>query len=1136
MKPQRQPDDSAERETALDASKSFIVQAPAGSGKTELLIQRFLRLLAIVDEPEEILAITFTRKAAGEMRTRIENALRNARSGSVPDETHLRVGYDLARAAVDRDVERGWGLADQPARLRINTIDSVNLRLSRRVPLSAGLTSHNAMLEDPAPLYRDAAHETLALAESTDANGEAVRVLLAHCDNDVGRVERLLTTMLARRDQWLSRTGSGRIVHESEFRASLEGTLRELVEGFLEAANVAFPAAEKSELLTCLVYAGENLITGKPEHVVTAWHGLTQFPLARTDGLSAWKGIAASLLTGKGDWRKTVNKNDGFPVDNDAQRAMKERFLELLGRLADQEVCRDALEPLAGLPEPAYPESQWVVLESLFRALPMAVAVLKQLFSERGLTDYPELAQEALAALGTDEEATELRLALDYQLKHILLDEFQDTSRSQFELIRKLTEGWQTEPDRSVFLVGDPMQSIYRFREAEVGLFLECCAEGLGDLKLDALVLTTNFRSDVGVIEWFNDAFATVFPGQNDPMTGAVTFSPSAAFNRPQDGKDPAVTWHPVPGGLPEVEADQVVELIQQTLASHHGEDIGVLVRSRKHAVAIAAALREADIDYVATALEQLHEQPVVQDLLALTRAITHLADRLAWLACLRGPWCGLTLKDLHRIAAPDHDSCIWTLINNQSVVNGVSADGRVRLERFRTVMSSALDRRGGMLLRDLVENTWLRLGGPATVRKKTENSLEVAQQYFSFLGSLDVTADCVDGTELLARLSEKPVTRSVGDNQVQILTMHKAKGLEFDTVILPGLGRITRTSDKPLLLFDEIEKRDGTSGLIVAPIKASDQSSDPLYDLLWRFETKREQLEQARLLYVAVTRARRRLHLFAQLKRNPDDAGDIKPPAANSLLARLWPVAERAIDVAGVDLPVHERQSKGDRALAWAEAPLWRLSPTWAVPAPPKSLGTVENQSAAPEEEPLEFEWAKQWSKHVGTVVHRWLQQIAEDGIDSWDLARVTATEPQLRRALRHCGTAHDQLDVAIERVSVALKNTITDASGSWILSAHAEAANELPLTTQADNGSREHIIDRTFIDADGVRWIIDYKTGQHEGGDLRGFLESEANRYRSQLQRYRDAVTALEDRPVKTALYFPAHSILHEVEPEAS
>jgi len=1130
-----QPIDARERGDALDPTRSFIVQAPAGSGKTELLIQRFLRLLAVVNEPEEILAITFTRKAAGEMRTRIETALQAARTHAPPEPPHLRLGYELALEVVARDRQRAWGLGDQPSRLRISTIDSVNTRLSRRAPFSAGLTAQNAMLDDARPIYREAARETLALAEETGGRGEAMRTLLAHCDNDAGRVEHLLQTMLGRRDQWLSRTGSGRAAHQGDLRDWLEDSLREVVEHFLVEAERDMPATEREEIVACLAHAGTYLAIEFPDSDVAAWKSARELPRPNAANLQRWRGMAAVLLTKDrpARWRSRPNRTNGFPVENAAQRDMKARVTELLARLGGVDEFRAALEAVRDLPDPCYPDAQWGVIESLWEALPLAVAVLKQLFAERGQTDYTEVAQEAIAALGDDDEATELRLVLDYQIRHMLVDEFQDTSRSQYELIRKLTDGWELELDRSVFLVGDPMQSIYRFREADVRLFLETRERGLGGIRPEFLRLATNFRSDRAVVEWFNQAFAEIFPAASDLESGAVAFAASDPFLGA--GESCGVSWHPVPAGLPEVEADRIVALICDTLAARPGETIGVLVRSRNHAAILTGRLRAAGVEFLATALDRLHEQPLVQDLLALTRALVHPGDRLAWLACLRAPWCGLTLADLRALAAPDHDACVWTLINDPVVCARLTDDGRLRVARCRNQLEPALQRRGAIPLRDLVESAWLALGGPATVA--IDSDLELADLYFTFLDSLDVNADCVDGAELIDLLSECQVTRGGGDPQVQILTMHKSKGLEFDSVILPGLGLTTRASDKPLLLFDEIVRDDASSGLVVAPIKSSEQSADPIYDLLWRFERERDRYEQDRLLYVAVTRARCRLHLFAQLELEDSDAQDLRRPAANTLLSRLWPVAAREIDPGAVDLPVRQSRWTGERRIEWGEVSLRRLPANWQAPVVCSPIGHVCQQAASIDADRVEFEWASAWAKHVGSVVHRWLQFIAEDGVANWDADRVTYAEPLLRRALRRAGVARDDLQSATDRTTTALRNTLDDERARWILSSdHAESANELALTTPEDDRFATHVIDRTFVGGDGTRWIIDYKTSSHEGSNIDGFLASEEERYRPQLRRYRDVLAQLDSHPVRTALYFPLLQVFHEVDCEGS
>ncbi len=140
------------------------------------------------------------------------------------------------------------------------------------------------------------------------------------------------------------------------------------------------------------------------------------------------------------------------------------------------------------------------------------IAQLKVTFQQHGKIDYIENAQAALIALGDDEHPTDLTLSLDYQIKHILIDEFQDTSNSQFSLIEKLIAGWEPNDGRTLFLVGDPMQSIYRFREAEVGLFIRAKTKGIGHLSLTPLTLSVNFRSTPTIVNWINQAFINIFP------------------------------------------------------------------------------------------------------------------------------------------------------------------------------------------------------------------------------------------------------------------------------------------------------------------------------------------------------------------------------------------------------------------------------------------------------------------------------------------------------------------------------------------------------------------------------------------------------------------------------------------------
>jgi ATP-dependent exoDNAse (exonuclease V) beta subunit len=171
---------------------------------------------------------------------------------------------------------------------------------------------------------------------------------------------------------------------------------------------------------------------------------------------------------------------------------------------------------------------------------------------------------------------------------------------------------------------------------------------------------------------------------------------------------------------------------------------------------------------------------------------------------------------------------------------------------------------------------------------------------------------------------------------------------------------------------------------------------------------------------------------------------------------------------------------------------------------------------------ERVAFEWAGDVARAVGTVVHRFLQQLAQ--AEEPGLEALPGFEAAARRLLLEEGLPLAQVAPALQRVRRALEQTLADGRGQWILSAaHAEPRSELPLTAVIDGRLRHLVIDRTFVDADGIRWIIDYKTGTHEGGDIAGFLDQEQERYRAQLAAYAAAFRALEDRPVRTALYYP-------------
>lgn len=1125
------PLDERQRQQALDVTGSYIVQAPAGSGKTELLIQRILALLATVRQPEEILAITFTRKAAAEMHRRLLESLDAAQTLPKPEQAHAAQTWALAQAVLDRDRERDWQLLASPARLQVMTIDGLCAMLARRMPWLARFGEAPTIAEEPAELYRRAAESLLARLERGGPEAGAIERLLAHLDNQLPLLRDLLTLMLARRDQWLrhlDRTDPMRA------RPALEHALVLQILTALHQLRVALDETLLAELCTLGAWAAANLETADAAHPLAALSDVAGVPAVSVEALPAWLALAHLLLTGDGELRKTVSKTLGFPAGSASPASeMKARMLAALERLRAHPAAVQRVRELRHLPATAYSDSQWHVLAALIELLPMADRELREIFRATGEVDFAEIARGALAALGDELAPTDLLLHLDSRLRHILVDEFQDTSRGQFELLARLTAGWQPDDGRTLFVVGDPMQSIYRFREAEVGLYLRVRARGLETVRLEPLTLAANFRSQAGLVEWFNATFARLFPAVEDDMRGAVPFAAAAPVRAAVSGS--AVTLTCFVGRDDSAEAAAVVELIRRSRDADPQGRVAILVRSRSHLAAMIPALRTAGLVWHAQEIDLLNTRPVIRDLLALTRALLHPGDRVAWLSLLRAPWCGLSIDDLLRLCGDQADAAIWACLSGQTgqpaLFSLLSADGQARLARVVPVLERVLAGKGRVPLRRLVETAWLALNGPAGL---TAGDLDDANQLFALIEELDDGGDLVRLEALeerLARLYASP-DPSAGPG-LQLMTIHKAKGLEFDTVILPGLGRGVRGPERSLLLWQEqLEPDRSGEGLLLAPLPASAADDrDPTYRAIATIHAEKERLETLRLLYVAATRARQRLHLLGHVGKAGE--GELQP-AAGSLLRVAWPVLR------GVEGEVIEA-SAARTVRPGAGVPLRRLPLGWSPPPPAPALtvaapGIRRASAAAHLPGALRsFSLLSEEGRHIGTVVHAWLERIAREGVAAWPEQRLQEQTPALQASLSAAGVPQSRLDACAGRVLGALGATLRSRRGRWVLGAHREAECEWALSGIVDGVMITASIDRSFVDADGLRWVIDYKISEAgEGETPESFVEREKARYAPQIKNYLTLVTAAEPhRSACGALYFPLMDAWCLIEP---
>ncbi len=1105
--------DQQQRLAAIDVTTSCIVQAPAGSGKTELLIQRLLALLAVVDKPQQILAITFTNKAAAEMRQRLLEALDAAATRPRPPSAHAARTWQLAATALER---HGDALLRNPAQLNISTIDSFCANLVRKMPWTSRFGGMPAITEDATPLYETAIEQLFYRLGQEDVVGDGLRFLLQHLDNDMAVVQKMLIALLGRRDQWLRHLPAA---GNQQLLGELNETLRRICRDQLTRAAALVPPELGARIAACAAFAAQH---GDGSSLLTHCSDLGSLPATDVQALPQWLGLCELLLTAEGHIRKTVNKNNGFPAGRPYQDA-KSEMLTVLQELREVTGLADQLQLVRQLPDSSYHPRQWQLLQVLLTLLPQLVAELWLVFRRRGTTDFTEIALKAQQALGQADDPSDLLLNIDQQLQHILVDEFQDTSHQQFQLLCTLTAGWEPGDGRTLFLVGDPMQSIYRFREAEVGLFLQAFQGHFGhaQLPLTPLRLRCNFRSRQGIVDWVNATFTSIFPARVDVTTGAVPLFPAEAVHPPGSGA--ACVFHPFSEVDDQAEAMQVVELVRQAYSDDPDQSVAILVRGRNHLQQILPALRRLQIPYQAQDIDPLASRPVALDLVHLTEALMYRGDRLAWTAVLRAPWCGLTLADLHALLAPEPERVIPEVLQDARRLSTLSTDGQARLQRVWPLLRQALQVRGQRPLRELVESCWLALGGAVGL---SAADLVDCRRLLALLEELDQGGDLPDPETLRRRLQRLFAAPDSSPGALQIMTIHKAKGLQFDTVIIPGLGKGARTAEAPLLRWLEHPQY----GLLLAPVvERGSPEKDPIYQLVARLEQEKQDHESARLLYVATTRAVRQLHLLGHARAN--SAGEPQP-VKGSLLEKLWPVCADHFQTAAKDSP--------DQPETRVEPQLYRLPADWSLPET-VPLVLPPPEPSAEKDVPDTFAdlysgWEATRQRHVGTLIHHWLERIARTGHGVWTDLENNARQKQLQRSLQALGVGREQLAAAADDVAAAVDRTLKSSRGAWLLAAHEEQAAELQISGQFGGHVVHRVIDRTFV-ADAVRWVVDYKTSRPAPDeDRQGFLQREGAHYREQLEMYVALMASLHaDYPVRGAIYFPMIDGWYELAGEA-
>ena len=885
-----QPDlaDQRARTYAVDPSQNVILEASAGTGKTRVLVERYVNLLRAGVEPDHILAITFTRKAAAEMRQRIVDRLKDASRLSE---------FDAARW---RDLKERLG------DIAVSTIDAFCLQLLREFPLEADV--------DPGFDLADNTEVPRLVGESLD---QALRICrgIAREDDDVALVFAQLGERRLRAG--ISALLDRRLVAPHALRRFLQMGPRDLT----AATACAASAARLRELFTGIHGGLEPFLADGPRH-----H--PQFAML-ADDIRQLCESAIPIRNPQSAFRNLIDRLRGYFLTQEG-RARSERFAGT-GFNADDCDSPDAWKrhrAAAAQIAPAVHEAirafrrdlNAVMSRGVWRIFAVAMQHYQHTLESHALLDFSGVLERAVQLLKDMDEFAESRLRLEARHRHVLVDEFQDTSRAQWELVRQLVKSWgegfgaaDDAIPPSIFIVGDRKQSIYGFRDADVAMVDQAALfiDGLRPDGTPRQAITVSFRSAPGILSFVNEVFAAIIDGDTTNAaarrdafrygdTDRFPVRPDAVRLKPDPEEDPVrfIAADTVQHAADAV-ADEIVRLLSGTtirdratgLAREAGPaDIAILFRSRDSHRDFEAALDRRGIStYVYKGLG-FFDADEIQDAVALLR---YLADPLSDLRAATLLRCRIVRLSDAAIARLGKASAAAILSTDPlPQLDGLGDEDRRVLDMLRRAVPRWLgwvDRLAPSELLDAVlhETAYafeLRGSRRRQARenvKKLRGMIRRAQNR---------------GYATLARIADHLERLAVGDESnaaidaidaVSLMTVHAAKGLEFPIIFVVNMGRGTGGIRAPIRVTDEA---GGEASVAIA-----DYQSEADEDV-----SAREREESKRLLYVALTRARDRLYLSATVKNGQcrmgkGSLGEVMPACVRDRF--IAAAAERAIE-----------------------------------------------------------------------------------------------------------------------------------------------------------------------------------------------------------------------------------------------
>jgi len=1012
------PPDQAARDFAIDPAHHVVIEASAGTGKTRVLVDRYVRLIEAGVDPRNILAMTFTRKAAAEMRDRILAALR-------------------AGAGTSKVLRERWSaLKDRAADIQISTIDAFCFSLLREFPLEARVDPAFEIADETemARFAREALDLTLRAARGLIASDENVRLLFARVK--LPPLRDAIQSLIDRRHVALP------AVHTFIARQVRVATAGEAADAFVTRVRDLFAGSAHRRAI---------VDDGPLESAEFLWlHGdlaaLDTFPAADAGRVQQLqRRLQRYFVTDAGKPRAQVAKR--FPKSSFASADAKRRH-EAAIKAASPAVV-DALERLAS-------DVNGLLARGLARVLVIAAGKYEALLDEHAVLDFAAMLAKAVALLERQEEFARSRLKLQSRYHHVLVDEFQDTSRLQWRLVEHLIDAWREgegpeDTPTSIFVVGDRKQSIYRFRHAEVAL-LDEVARKVGGLRPGHQVrqaITHSFRAVPELLAFVNALCSESLSAEDDDLDERFRYGDTDRF--PVGGVSPGARrdGEPVLGIIAETSMDAcaraVAAEVDRLLRSasvrtsagvRHAQpdDIAILFRARTGHQYFEEALEARGIQtYVYKGLG-FFDAPEVQDLQALLRYLAAPESHLRAAELLRSRLVRVSDVALAHLAPGFADALRAPAFTIPASLPETDAQLLLHTRRHVRAWLDLADRVPPSELIDTV------LHDSAYAFELRGRRRHQARENLKKMRALVRRVEN-RGYATLGRLADYFETLRSGDESnatieaagcVNLMTIHAAKGLEFPIVFVvnlhaPGRGRSSA--------FSVIER--GPGGEPEVAFGTTDAT---------RLEDLREREELRRLLYVAVTRAKDRLYLAAEVEEKTGKLRRGTRSLASLLPLTLGQVFGLVADAPGDDVQWVSQSgafaARVCRPQPAAEIPVPTPSDTAEIPTDVAPL-TVRRAVVAPAGDPSEIAGAEQARpflsrpgddhRLVGTLVHRLLQRFGPDPAQT--PAQVATLVPSLIRPGE--GVDVDDLEaLAVECASLFLRLSQRTDVQQWLAS----------------------------------------------------------------------------------------------------